>query len=163
MNSRDNCISIIDDYDFDHYDGEIKCTRTKKGYKVKYGKDRDFLKISDDDDFYVPMFAAAWILIAGLQLILVSVVPNIFVWCIIPALSLGSSIYSLVKSETTTKDAFFLGLWYFIVSVIATWIILGSALNGNFYDTENSEHGRRMDKYVKEHVDPSLIKFYNEK
>jgi hypothetical protein len=129
---------------------------------VKYGKDRDFLKISDDD-FYVPMFAAAWILIAGLQLILVSVVPNIFVWCIIPALSLGSSIYSLVKSETTTKDAFFLGLWYFIVSVIATWIILGSALNGNFYDTENSEHGRRMDKYVKEHVDPSLIKFYNEK
>lgn len=42
-------------------------------------------------------------------------------------------------------------------------MILVSACNGNFYDTENSERGRRMDKYVKEHVDPSLIKFYNEK
>ena len=162
MNSRDNCITIIDDYDFDHYDGEVNCTRTKKGYKVKYGKDRDFLKISDDDDFYVPMFAAVWVLIAGLQLILVSAVPNIFVWCIIPALSLGLSIYSLVKSETTTKDAFFLGLWYFVVSVIVTWSILSFALNGNYYNTE-SRHGERMDKYVKEHVDPSLIKFYNEK
>lgn len=163
MNSRDNCISIIDDYDFDKHNGEVKCTRTKKGYKVKYGKDRDFLKSSYDDDFYVPIFAIAWVLIAELQLILLSVVPSIFVWCIIPALSLGLSIYSLIKSETATKDDFFLGLWYFVVSVIVTWIILGSALNGNFYNTENSEHGRRMNKYVKEHVDPSLINFYNEK
>lgn len=163
MNSRDNCISIIDDSNFDHYHGEVKCTRTKKGYKVKYGKDRDFLKISNDNDFYVPMFAAGWLLVGVLQLLLVSVVPSIFVWCIIPALSLGISIYSLVNSKTATIDGFFLGLWYFILSVIVTWIILGSALNGNFYNTESSEHGRRMDKYVKEHVDPSLIKFYNEK
>lgn len=163
MNSRDNCISIIDDYDFDHYDGEVKCTRTKKGYKVKYGKDRDFLKSNyNDEEFYVPMFAVVWIVVGIFQLALVSAVPSIFVWCIIPALSLGLSIYSLVKSETATKDAFFLGLWYFVVSVIVTWIILGSALNGNYYNTE-SKHGERMDKYVKEHVDPSLIKFYNEK
>lgn len=163
MNSRDNCISIIDDYDFDHYDGEVKCTRTKKGYKVKYGKDRDFLKNSYDDDFYAPMFGAGWFLVGMLQLLLVSVVPSIFVWCIIPALSLGITIYSLIKSETATKDSFFLGLWYFIVSIITTWIILVSASNGNVYNTESSEHGRRMEKYVKEHVDPSLIKFYNEK
>ena len=163
MNSRDNCVSIIDDYDFDHYDGEVKCTRTKKGYKVKYGKDRDFLKSSYDDDFYFPMFGVVWMVVGMLQLVLVSVVPSIFVWCIIPALSLGLSIYSLVKSETATKDAFFLGLWYFAVSIIITWIILVSASNGNFYNTTSSEHGRRMDKYVKEHVDPSLIKFYNEK
>lgn len=160
MNSRDNCVSIIDDYDFD---GEVKCTRTKKGYKVKYGKDRDFLKSSYDDDFYFPMFGVVWMAVGMLQLVLVSVVPSIFVWCIIPALSLGLSIYSLIKSKTATKDAFFLGLWYFIVSIIITWIILVSASNGNFYNTESSEHGRRMDKYVKEHVDPSLIKFYNEK
>ena len=101
-------------------------------------------------------------LIAGLQFALLSVVPSIFVWCIIPALSLGLSIYSLVKSETTTKDAFFLGLWYFVVSVIITWIMLVSASNGNWHNTE-SKHGKRMDKYVKEHVDPSLIKFGNEK
>ena len=163
MNSRDNCITIIDDYDFDHYDGEVKCTRTKKGYKVRYEKDRDFLKISNDDDFYVPMFAAVWMVVGLFQLMLVSIVPSIFVWCIIPALSLGLSIYALVKSKTVTIDAFFLGLWYFIVSVIITWIILISACNGNFYNTENSEHGRRMDKYIKDHVDPSLIKFYNEK
>ena len=162
MNSRDNCISIIDDYDFDHYDGEVKCTRTKKGYKVRYGKDRDFLKSSDNKAFYVPMFAAVWMFVGMLQAALLTAVPSIFVWCIIPALSLGITIYSLAKSETATKDDFFLGLWYFIVSVIVTWIILGSALNGNYYDTEH-EHGRRMDKYVTEHVDPSLIKFYNEK
>ena len=162
MNSRDNCITIIDDYDFDHYDGEVKCTRTKKGYKVRYEKDRDFLKISNDDDFYVPMFAILWVVVGMLQLALVSSVPSIFVWCIIPALSLGLSIYSLVKSETATKNGFFLGLWYFVVSVVVTWIILGSAFNCNYYNTE-SKHGRRMDKYVKEHVDPSLIKFYNEK
>ena len=163
MNSRDNCITIIDDYDFDHYNGEIKCTRTKKGYKVRYEKDRVFLKSSYDDDFYVPMFAIVWILVGMLQLLLLAVVPSIFVWCIIPALSLGLSIYSLVKSETTTKDCFFLGLWYFIVSIIFTWIILVSASNGNFHNTESSEHGRRMEKYVKEHVDPSLIKLFNEK
>ena len=159
MDSRDNCISIIDDYDFNHYIGEVKCTRTKKGYKVRYEKDRVFLKGSYYDDFYVPMFAVCWILVGGLQLLLMSVVPNIFVWCIIPALSLGVSIYSLIRSETATKDDFFLGLWYFVVSIIITWIILVSASNGNFYNTESSEHGRRMDKYVKEHVDPSLIKF----
>lgn len=163
MNSRDNCITIIDDYDFDHYNGEIKCTRTKKGYKVRYEKDRVFLKSSYDDDFYVPMFAIVWILVGMLQLLLLAVVPSIFVWCIIPALSLGLSIYSLVKSETATKDCFFLGLWYFIVSIIFTWIILVSASNGNFHNTESSEHGRRMEKYVKEHVDPSLIKLFNEK
>lgn len=165
MNSRDNCVSIIDDYDFDHYDGEIKCTRTKKGYKVRYEKDRDFLKISNDDDdydFYCPMFAAVWLVVGLLQLALVSAVPSIFVWCIIPALSLGLSIYSLVNSRTAKIDDFFLGLWYFIVSIIVTWIILGSALNGNWYNTEN-KHGERMDKYVREHVDPSLIKFNNEK
>lgn len=163
MNSRDNCISIINDSDFDHYDGEVKCTRTKKGYKVRYEKDRDFLKSSDDEDFYVSMFAVVWMVVGMLQLVLVAVVPSIFVWCIIPALSLGLSIYSLVKSETATKDGFFLGLWYFIVSIIITWVILVSASNGNWYNTESSEHGRRMDKYVTEHVDPSLIKFYNEK
>ena len=163
MNSRDNCITIIDDYDFNHYNGEVKCTRTKKGYKVKYEKNRDFLKSSHDDDFYAPMFGVCWFLVGGLQLVLVSAVPSIFVWCIIPALSLGVSIYSLIKSETATKDGFFLGLWYFIISVIITWIILVSASNGNWHDTKNSEQGRRMDKYVKEHVDPSLIKFYNEK
>lgn len=162
MNSRDNCITIIDDYDFDHYDGEVKCTRTKKGYKVRYKKDRDFLKISNNDDFYFSMFGIFWMVVGMLQLALVSSVPSIIVWCIIPALSLGLSIYSLVKSETATKDGFFLGLWYFVVSVVVTWIILGSALNSNYYNTE-SKHGRRMDKYVKEHVDPSLIKFYNEK
>ena len=124
MNSRDNCISIIDDYDFDHYNGEVKCTRTKKGYKVKYRKDRYFLKSSHDDDFYFPMFGVVWMVVGMLQLVLVSVVPSIFVWCIIPALSLGLSIYSLVKSETATKDAFFLGLWYFAVSIIITWIFL---------------------------------------
>lgn len=163
MNSRDNCITIINDYDFDRYNGEVKCTRTKKGYKVRYEKDRVFLKGSYDDDFYVSMFAAGWILVGGLQLLIVSAVPSIFVWCIIPALSLGISIYSLIKSETATKDGFFLGLWYFIVSIIITWIVLVSMSNGNWYDTESSEYGRWMDKYVKEHVDPSLIKFYNEK
>ena len=161
MNSRDNCISVIEDYDFVHYYGEVKCTRTKKGYKVKYGKDRNFLKSSHDDDFYVPMFAVAWMVVGLFQLILVSLVPSIFVWCIIPALSLGLSIYSLVKSNTATIDAFVLGLWYFVVSVIITWIILVSASNGNWYNTENG-HGKRMDKYIKEHVDPSLIKIYNE-
>lgn len=163
MNSRDNCISIINDCDFDRYDGEVKCTRTKKGYKVRYEKDRDFLKSSYDDDFYGAMFGLMWIGVVMLQLTLVSVVPSIFVWCIIPALSLGLSIYSLIKSKIATKDEFFLGLWYFIVSIIITWIILVSASNGNWYNTESSEHGRRMDKYVTEHVDPSLIKFYNEK
>lgn len=163
MNSRDNCVSIIDDCYFIRHSGDVKCTRTKKGYKVKYGRGRDFLKSSDDKDFYVSMFAAVWIVVGMLQLVLVSVVPNIFVWCIIPALSLGLSIYSLVKSETATKDGFFLGLWYFVVSVIVTWIILVSASNDNWHNTTSSEHGRRMVKYVKEHVDPSLIKFYNEK
>lgn len=162
MDSRDNCISIINDSDFVRYRGDVKCTRTKKGYKVKYGKNREFLKSSNDDDFYISMFAIVWMVVGMLQLVLVSAVPSIFVWCIIPALSLGLSIYSLVKSETATKDGFFLGLWYFIVSIIITWMILGSALNGNFYNTE-SKHGERMYKYVKEHVDPSLIKFNNEK
>ena len=160
MNSRDNCTSIIDDNDFKRYVGEVKCTRTKNGYKVKYGRDRDFLKSSHDGDFYVPMFGAMWMVVVVLQIILVTAIPSIFVWCIIPALSLGLSIYSLVKSETTTIDAFFLGLWYFVVSVITTWILLVSASNDNFYNTD-SKHGRRMDKYVKEHVDPSLIKFRN--
>lgn len=163
MNSRDNCITIIDDYDFDHYYGEVKCTRTKKGYKVKYGRDRVFLKGSDNEDFYVPMFAAVWMVVGLFQLLLVSAVPSIFVWCIIPALSLGLSIYALVNSETSTKDDFFLGLWYFIVSVIVTWIILGSALNGNWFCDTTNGHGKRMSDYVKEHVDPSLIKFHNEK
>lgn len=162
MNSRDNCISIINDSDFVHYNGDVKCTRTKKGYKVKYGKNRDFLKSSRDDEFYVPMFAVGWMVVGLFQLMLVSLVPSIFVWCIIPALSLGLSIYSLVKSNTATIDAFVLGLWYFVVSVIITWIFLVSASNGNWYNTD-IRHGERMDKYVKEHVDPSLIKFYNEK
>lgn len=161
MNSRDNCISIINDCDFIHYSGDVKCTRTKKGYKVKYGKNRVFLKSSCDDDFYVPMFAAAWMVVGLFQLMLVSLVPSIFVWCIIPALSLGLSIYALVKSNTATMDAFVLGLWYFVVSVIITWIILVSVSNGNWYNTENG-HGKKMDKYVREHVDPSLIKFNNE-
>ena len=160
MNSRDNCRTIIDDYDFNRHVGEVKCTRTKKGYKLKYEKDRIFLKGSCDDDFYIPMFGIVWLVVGMIQLLLVSAVPSIFVWCIIPALTLGLSIYSLVKSETVTKDAFFLGLWYFIVSIVFTWIVLVAASNGNYHNTE-SEHGRRMDKYVKEHVDPSLIKFRN--
>ena len=163
MNLRDNCISIINDCDFDRYDGEIKCTRTKKGYKVKYGRDKVFLKISNNEDFYVPMFAAVWMVVGLFQLLLVSAVPSIFVWCIIPALSLGLSIHALVNSRTATKDDFFLGLWYFVVSVIVTWIILGSALNGNWFCDTTSGHGKRMSDYVKEYVDPSLIKFHNEK
>jgi hypothetical protein len=164
MNSRDNCISIIEDCYFTHYSGDVKCTRTKKGYKVKYKKNRDFLKSCDDDDydFYCPMFVLVWVVVGLLQLVLVSLVPSIFVWCIIPALSLGLSIYSLVNSRTAKIDDLVLGLWYFVVSVIVTWIILVSASNGNWFNVE-TKHGGRMDKYVREHVDPSLIKFYNEK
>lgn len=163
MNSRDNCITIINDYDFDHYNGGVKCTRTKKGYKVRYEKDRVFLKSSNDEDFYVPMIAAVWMVVGLFQLLLVTAVPSIFVWCIIPAMSLGLSIYALVNSETATKDSFFLGLWYFIVSIIVTWIILVAASNGNWFCDTTGGHGKRMNEYITEHVDPSLIKFYNEK
>ena len=158
MNSRDNCISIIDDNDFNHYTGEVKCTRTKNGYKLKYEKEGDFFNGREyDTDDMAPLFIVGTIIIVGLQLACLVSIPCIWIWCVIPLLCLGFIGYVIFNSKKEVIGHLYLSIWYFIVSILVSWFCLISICNSNFYNTTSSEWGRKMDKYTKEHVDPNLV------
>lgn len=154
MNSRDNCITIIDDNKLDKLK-EISAQKTKNGYKLKYRKYSSFLHSGGVDDSTIVVFINMTLVVGGLTLLFVFSFKSILVWCIMPFLSLVYIVCCFIYGNKLTKENLVLACYCFLVSVSINWACLSAGYNGNLYN--NSMRGKAMYEYVKENVDPKFI------
>ena len=156
MNTKENCLSIIDDKNVDKF-GRFKAYKKKNGYIINYPKKSRFKDNIEVDDETPLLFVFGTILVGMVQLGLIASIPSIFVWALIPCGLVISVLYYICHSKSIDKLEIILRTFLSIVALCVTWAVLNSALNCNFFN--DSDWGKRQEKYVFEHVNPIFVKF----